>query len=241
MFERYTESARRAVFFSRYEAAQNGSPYIETAHLLLGILREGAGFVSSVGGSPVEIIVDDCRKSLAPPSPKVLSGDLPLANGCKRVLAYAFEESMRLQSATIGTHHLILGLLRENDATSEFLKKHGITLEKARSRQPVESFHQKSATPGPAETLIEFFCEGRPLTSASLSSGTPEPRVGEGIVLSNKGTSVFYKVIAVHHYYADIGEHAGSLVYRPIKVVVEVKPDKRKPHKQKPRKRAQSR
>ncbi len=40
MFERYTEKARRVIFFSRYEASQFGSPYIETEHLLLGILRE---------------------------------------------------------------------------------------------------------------------------------------------------------------------------------------------------------
>ena len=40
MFERYTEKARRVIFFARYEASQFGSPYIETAHLLLGLLRE---------------------------------------------------------------------------------------------------------------------------------------------------------------------------------------------------------
>ena len=40
MFERYTEKARRVIFFARYEASQYGSPYIETEHLLLGLLRE---------------------------------------------------------------------------------------------------------------------------------------------------------------------------------------------------------
>ncbi|MFZ0862910.1 MAG: Clp protease N-terminal domain-containing protein [Candidatus Sulfotelmatobacter sp.] len=40
MFERYTEIARRVIFFARYEASQFGSPYIETEHLLLGLLRE---------------------------------------------------------------------------------------------------------------------------------------------------------------------------------------------------------
>ena len=40
MFERYTEKARRVIFFARYEASQFGSPYIETEHLLLGLLRE---------------------------------------------------------------------------------------------------------------------------------------------------------------------------------------------------------
>ncbi len=40
MFERYTEKARRVIFFARYEASQYGSPYIETEHLLLGLMRE---------------------------------------------------------------------------------------------------------------------------------------------------------------------------------------------------------
>ena len=40
MFEKYTEKARRVIFFARYEASQFGSPYIETEHLLLGLLRE---------------------------------------------------------------------------------------------------------------------------------------------------------------------------------------------------------
>ena len=238
MFERYTESARRAVFFARYEAAQNGSPYIETAHLLLGILREGAGFVSSVGGSPAQAIVDDCFKSLPTPSSKVSSTvDLPLANGCKRVLAYAAEEAERLQSRWIEPQHLILGLIRENDTTSEILKRHGITLEKVRSMHPTTAaFRPTIATRQSAEALIEFFCESKPVATASVPVGTPEPRVGEDVVLSDKGTSVSYKVIAVRHYYADIGRHAGSDAYRLTKLVVEVKPDKRKPRKSKSRK-----
>ena len=43
MFERYSERARRVIFFARYEASQYGSPYIETEHLLLGLLREDSG------------------------------------------------------------------------------------------------------------------------------------------------------------------------------------------------------
>jgi ATP-dependent Clp protease ATP-binding subunit ClpC len=46
MFERYTEKARRVIFFARYEASQFGSPYIETEHLLLGLLREDNPMVS---------------------------------------------------------------------------------------------------------------------------------------------------------------------------------------------------
>jgi ATP-dependent Clp protease ATP-binding subunit ClpC len=45
MFERFTEKARRVIFFARYEASNYGSPYIETEHLLLGLLREDRAFV----------------------------------------------------------------------------------------------------------------------------------------------------------------------------------------------------
>ena len=48
MFERYTEKARRVIFFARYEASQFGSPYIETEHLLLGLLREDKALTESV-------------------------------------------------------------------------------------------------------------------------------------------------------------------------------------------------
>ena len=48
MFERYTEKARRVIFFARYEASQFGSPYIETEHLLLGLLREDRAVVKGV-------------------------------------------------------------------------------------------------------------------------------------------------------------------------------------------------
>ena len=48
MFERYTEKARRAIFFARYEASQFGSPSIESEHLLLGLLRENKGLASRI-------------------------------------------------------------------------------------------------------------------------------------------------------------------------------------------------
>src|SRR5437868_1114710 len=48
MFERYTEKARRVIFFARYEASQFGSPYIETEHLLLGLLREDKSFAAEI-------------------------------------------------------------------------------------------------------------------------------------------------------------------------------------------------
>src|SRR5215471_20728456 len=134
MFERYTEGARRVIFFGRYEAAQTGSPYIETGHLLLGILREGAPFFRELGITEFEPIADDCRKALGSSGPKLsTSVDLPLSNASKSALAYAAEEAERLRSKTVGIQHLTMGLLRTGDTvTSEILKRRGITLEKLR-------------------------------------------------------------------------------------------------------------
>ncbi len=91
MFERYTEKARRVIFFARYEASQFGSPYIETEHLLLGLLREDKALTNRFLRQHSS--VDSIRKQIEAHTTvreKVsTSVDLPLSNECKRVLAYA--------------------------------------------------------------------------------------------------------------------------------------------------------
>src|SRR5690242_4130859 len=62
MFERYTEKARRAIFFARYEASQFGSPYIESEHLLMGLLREDKVLTNRFLRSPGS--VEDIRKQI---------------------------------------------------------------------------------------------------------------------------------------------------------------------------------
>ena len=115
MFERYTEKARRVIFFARYESSQFGSPYIETEHLLLGLLREDKAltnrFLRSDG--PLESIRKQIEAHTTIREKISTSVDLPLSNECKRVLAYAAEEAERLAHRHIGTEHLLLGLLRE--------------------------------------------------------------------------------------------------------------------------------
>ena len=89
MFERYTEKARRVIFFARYEASQFGSPYIETEHLLLGLLREDKALTNRFLRSHAS--VESIRKQIEGHTTireKVsTSVDLPLSNECKRVLA----------------------------------------------------------------------------------------------------------------------------------------------------------
>ena len=118
MFERYTEKARRSVFFARYEASQLGSPHINSEHLLLGLLRDDKAVVRQL---LLKIDYESVRDDVAarvqsPGGPKLPLGvDLPLAEDAKLVLKFAMEEADRLNARHIGTEHLLLGMLRDAD------------------------------------------------------------------------------------------------------------------------------
>ena len=179
MFERYTEKARRVIFFARYEASQFGSPYIETEHLLLGLLREDKALTNRFLRSHAS--VESIRKQIEAHTTireKVsTSVDLPLSNECKRVLAYAAEEAERLGHKHIGTEHLLLGLLREEKCfASEILQERGLKL--AQIREELARVTQEK-TPAPqrqreSSLLAEF---SRDLTQAAMD-GQLDPLVG---------------------------------------------------------------
>src|SRR5215468_2841396 len=131
MFERYTEKARRVIFFARYEASQFGSPYIETEHLLLGLLREDKALANRFLRS--HAAVDSIRKQIEGHTTvreKIsTSVDLPLSHECKRVLAFSAEEAERLNHKHIDTSHMLLGLLREESCfAAQLLTERGLRL-----------------------------------------------------------------------------------------------------------------
>src|SRR6202022_2465977 len=103
MFERYTEKARRVIFFAGYEASQFGSPYIETEHLLLGLLREDKPLTFRFlrSHASVESIRKQIEGHITIREKVSTSVDLPLSNECKRVLAYADEEVGRFCQNTV--------------------------------------------------------------------------------------------------------------------------------------------
>lgn len=143
MFERYTEKARRVIFFARYEASQFGSPYIESEHLLLGIVREDKPLTTRFLRSEVESIRKQVEDHTTAREKTSTSVDLPLSNESKRVLAYALEEAERLAHKHIGTEHLLLGLLREEKCfATQILVERGVQLSRVReelARQPHEA------------------------------------------------------------------------------------------------------
>src|SRR5437762_4357480 len=161
MFERYTEKARRVIFFARYDASQFGSPYIETEHLLLGLLREDKALTNRFLRSP-QASIESIRKQIEGRTTvreKVsTSVDLPLSQECKRVLTYAAEEAERLSHRHIGTEHLLLGILREEKSfAAEILQERGLRLSTAREELGrVQSEEMASSQPKETSPLAEF-------------------------------------------------------------------------------------
>jgi hypothetical protein len=137
MFERYTETARRTIFFGRYEASHFGSAYIETEHLLLGLFREDKALANQLLASYSKL--EAVRRSITQRGTTGLkvstSVDLPLSEESKRALAYAAEESERMNHKHIGTVHLLLGLLREEKSfAAQLLREQGLTLDLVREQ-----------------------------------------------------------------------------------------------------------
>jgi hypothetical protein len=125
MFERYTEKARRVVFFARYEASQYGSPEIDTEHLLLGLIREDKALYRWLPKTNLQTIrqhIDDHSPKNLPTSTSV---DLALSGAASSVLKHAADEADRLANKHIGTEHILLGLLDEDCFATDLLHEAG--------------------------------------------------------------------------------------------------------------------
>jgi ATP-dependent Clp protease ATP-binding subunit ClpC len=179
MFERYTERARRVLFFARYEASQLGSVSIETEHLLLGLIREGKGLTSRIFQRS-HLSLESIRKEVEGRTvfrEKVsTSVEIPFSGETKRVLQYAAEEADRLLHSYIGTEHLLLGILREErSVAASILMEKGMRLNTVRD-DIVQLLNEKTSLTRVKETplLAEF---SRDLTDAAMKNAL-DPLVG---------------------------------------------------------------
>ncbi len=179
MFERYTERARRVLFFARYEATQLGSASIESEHLLLGLIREGKGLTSRIFARS-SLSLESIRKEIEGRTvfrEKVsTSVDIPFSPETRHVLQFAAEEADRLLHTYIGTEHLLLGILREErSVAATILYEKGMRLASVRD-DIVQLLNEKTAPPRPKETplLSEF---SRDLTEAAMKN-LLDPLVG---------------------------------------------------------------
>ena len=179
MFERYTERARRVLFFARYEASQLGSISIETEHLLLGLIREGKGLTSRIFARS-HLSLEGIRKDIEGRTvfrEKVsTSVEIPFSTETKRALQFAAEEADRLLHNYVGTEHLLLGILREErSVAASILVEKGMRLSTVRE-DIVQLLNEKTTLTRVKETplLSEF---SRDLTDSGMKN-LLDPLVG---------------------------------------------------------------
>ena len=136
MFERFTDRARKVMALANQEAQRFNHEYIGTEHILLGLVKEGSG----VGANVLKNLDVDLRKvrleveKLVKSGPDMVTmGRLPQTPRAKKVIEYAIEEARMLNHNYVGTEHLLLGLLREQDGVAaQVLMNLGLKLEEVR-------------------------------------------------------------------------------------------------------------
>ena len=136
MFERLTDRARKVMALANQEAQRFNHEYIGTEHILLGLVKEGSG----VGANVLKHLEIDLRKvrleveKLVKSGPDMVTmGKLPQTPRAKKVIEYAIEEARSLNHNYVGTEHLLLGLLREQDGVAaQVLMNLGLKLEDVR-------------------------------------------------------------------------------------------------------------
>ena len=131
MFDRYTLSARRVIFFARYAVTQIGGREIDSDFLLWGLARETPELLDELGATGVQEAIATARESpeKAPPT-----SDLPLSRDAKAALMKAAEEARRLGSKDVRVVHLLLGLLADHQSPAGArLSKLGIVAEQVRA------------------------------------------------------------------------------------------------------------
>ena len=135
MWQRFTERARKVVFYAQEEAQKFGEGYVSTEHLLLGLVRESDSVAARVLeklGVSLNRIRAEVEKQL-PRGDARPSQDMTLTPRAKRVIDLAYDEARNLNNNYIGTEHLLLGLIREGDGLAgRVLAKLGVELERAR-------------------------------------------------------------------------------------------------------------
>jgi len=172
MFERYTEKARRVIFFARYYASQYGSPFIETEHLLLGLIQEDhkALKVLLPNLPDMERVRTKIESQIQLRERISTSVEVPLAKDSTRVLIIAAEEADKLGHRHVGTEHFLLGLLRvEEGLAAKILREQHVDLIQLRQKirklppfnQDISSITPAAATDGEIQAYRQFIASLR--------------------------------------------------------------------------------
>src|SRR5213080_730094 len=136
MYERFTDRARKVMQLANQEAQRFNHEYIGTEHILLGLVKEGSGVAANV----LKNLDVDLRKirleveKIVQSGPDMVTmGKLPQTPRAKKVIEYSIEEARNLNHNYVGTEHLLLGLLREQEGVAaQVLMNLGLKLEDVR-------------------------------------------------------------------------------------------------------------
>ena len=173
MFERYTEKARRVIFYSRQEASEFGGNAIEPHHVFLALIREDRPLMARFASRslpPLAEIRERIRASIGPCEQLSPSVDLPLSPQTKKLLIDAAEESEELNHNYLSTEHLLLGLLRrQKDVSYELLSEYGVEINTVRNElRNVTTAESGAGKAGTIDELKKLAAESRDLASAMM-------------------------------------------------------------------------
>ncbi|MEE2712923.1 MAG: ATP-dependent Clp protease ATP-binding subunit [Planctomycetota bacterium] len=159
MFDRFTDRARKVMGLARQEAQRLNHEYIGTEHILLGLVQEGSGVAANVLKNldiDLKKIRQEVEKIVKTGPSMVTMGQLPFTPRAKKVLELALEEASNLGHNYIGTEHILLGLIKEQDGkAAKVLQNLGVKLDTVR------------------EEVLDFLGAELPVSDAEKSEGTP--------------------------------------------------------------------
>jgi hypothetical protein len=121
VYERFTDRARKVMHLANQEAHRLNHEYIGTEHILLGLVKDGAGAAADVLKNldiDLRKIRLEVEKVVRPGPDRVTMGKLPQTPRAKKVIEYSIEEARNLNHNYVGTEHLLLGLLREQEGVA---------------------------------------------------------------------------------------------------------------------------
>ena len=134
MIDRFTTKARAAINLAEQAAGRLGHSYVGTEHLLLGLLEEGSGVAASVlmeNGVKEDKVLGLISQLIAPDQAVRVREDGGYTPGAKRVLENSYREAVRFKANLIGTEHLLISIIRDNDCVaSRLLNTIGVSIQK---------------------------------------------------------------------------------------------------------------
>ncbi len=199
MYERFTDRARKVMQLANQEAQRFNHEYIGTEHILLGLVKEGSGVAANVlKNLDVDLrkIRNEVEKIVQPGPDIVTMGKLPQTPRAKKVIEYSMEEARNLNHNYVGTEHILLGLLREQEGVAaQVLMNLGLKLEDVR------------------EEVLNLLGHGMESAEGSSERGQPGAKGGEGGATAKGGKS---KTPALDSFGRDLTELARQNKLDPV-------------------------